>query len=152
MINITGNKVAVVPIYDPEMVGHIVIPDIAKTRSDQGLVKYMGKDVKDIEIGDYVIFSGYTGTLLSLEDEGRLIIMDASFIVAKVDPPDALVNTSVPGLFFLSKSGEYFDATYEMAMELIRNMILDHPFRQTFKTNLGNIANRDKKIDYSRDK
>lgn len=145
MINITGNKIAVVPIYDPDMIGHIIIPDIAKTRSDQGLVKYVGKGVKDIEVGDYVIFSGYTGTLLSLEDEGRLIIMDADFIVAKVDPPDMLTNTSVPGLFFRARDGEYFEATYEMAMELIRDMILDHPFRNTFKTNLGNIANRDKK-------
>ena len=106
MINLTGNKIAVVPIYDPEKIGSIIVPDIAKTRSDQGLVKYVGKEVVDIEIGDYVIFSGYTGTLLTLEDEGRLIIMDAGFVVAKVDPPDMLTNTNVPGLFFRAISAK----------------------------------------------
>ena len=149
MLNLGAHKIAVVPIYDPPMIGHIIVPDIAKTRSDQGLVKYIGSEVKDIEVGDYVLFSGYTGTLLSVSDEGRVIIMHEDYVVAKVDPPDNLKNTNVPGLYFRSRDGEYFDATYEMSMELIADMITESPFRKTFKTNLSNINNRDsKKIDH----
>jgi co-chaperonin GroES (HSP10) len=149
MINLSGAKVAVVPVYDPPMIGHIIVPDIAKTRSDQGIVKYIGPDVKDIEVGDYVLFSGYTGTLLFLEDEGRLIIMHEDFIVAKIDPPDNLQTTNVPGLFFKSKNGEYFEATYEMTMDLVADMITNSEFRKTFKSSLGRIENRDsKRTDY----
>lgn len=115
MIRMYGSKVAVIPIRDPDKIGHIYVPEIAKERVDQGLVKYVGPDVTSVKPGEYVIFSGYTGQLISIEGEGQLIIMPEEFITAVLpDPP----NVECPGLYFRGRDG-YFPATYEMAMNII---------------------------------
>lgn len=98
MIKLTLNKVAVTPINDPDVSkGGIIIPDIAKERCDQGIVKYCGPDCVDTKVGQYVLFSGYTGTLVHVEGEGRIIIMPEDFIVAELVEP---ANVDVPGLYF----------------------------------------------------
>lgn len=154
MIRLTENKIAVVPIPDPDFtdaqqvilsdeelryVGldpnsvnstvSILKPDVAKERTDQGIVKYVGPKCKDIAIGDYVLFGGYTGTTIHLEGEGSLIIFREDFAVCKIDPPDTDVN----GLYFLGSDGTYFTATYEMAMEIIAQSFKNHPFRKNLK-------------------
>ena len=143
MIKLIKSDIAVVPIFDPdelvkrayrekvklrsfdggfedvEVTGtsRIIVPEQAKERCDQGIVKYVGPEVKDIKIGDYVIYSGYTGTLIQLENEGKLIVFPERFAIAILpDPP----VTSVTGLYFRdSTNGEYFEATYEIMMELL---------------------------------
>lgn len=119
MLTMLPNKVAVEPLFDPDMIGSIYVPDQAKGRCDQGLVKYIGGDVKTLNVGDHVLFSGYTGTLMELADEGLLIIMSEEFIVAVVyDDP-----IEIPDLYFRDKEGNYFNATHEMALHIIaRNM------------------------------
>ena len=126
MISIYGDKIAVVPMFDAdETPGGIIIPDQSKERCDQGIVKYMGPDVdtENCKIGDHVVFSGYTGTLLKVEGEGLLIVLPYEFIVAILHR----VDCSVPGLFFQSNDGEYFPATYEMAMNIIAQGISESP-------------------------
>lgn len=123
MITLIGDRVAVSPIYDPDRSpGGIWIPDQAKDRCDQGLVKYVGPQVKDLHIGDYVVFSGYVGTLLYVEGEGRLIVLPEEFCQATlVDPP----STPISGLYFKDQEGDYFEATYEKAMEIIADSFKD---------------------------
>ena len=88
----------------------------AGERCDQGIVKYIGREVKDIKIGDYVFFSGYTGTLANVEGEGKLIILPEDFIEFKLgDEP----QTEIPGLYFKDKDGHFFNVTYESVMEII---------------------------------
>lgn len=115
MIRVPKNKIAVDPIPDPNKIGHIWIPDVAMQREDQGIVKYIGEDVREIMVGDYVLFSGYTGTLVLIEGEGPLIIMPEEFVVARLEPPD----TEIPGLYFQGSDGLFFTATYEMAITII---------------------------------
>jgi len=117
VMRVPGSNVACVPIFDSDMTESklLYIPDMAKDRCDQGIVKYVGPLVRWVKPGDHVLFSGYSGTLLSVAGEGRLIVMPERYLHAKVDPPD----TDVPGLYFKSRDGVYFIATYEMAMELI---------------------------------
>jgi len=115
VMRVPGSNVACVPIFDPDMVGSLYVPDIAKERCDQGIVKYVGPLVRWVKPGDHVLFSGYSGTLLSVEGEGKLIVMPERFLHAKVDSPD----TDIPGVYFKSRDGIYFVATYEMVMELI---------------------------------
>ena len=105
-------------MFDPDKTvsGLLVIPEIAKERCDQGIVKYVGPEVKWLKPGDHVLFSGYTGTLVSLEGEGLLIILPENFVSAIIYSPDF----DVPGLYFRdSENNEYFTATYEMAVELL---------------------------------
>lgn len=116
MLRITGKKVAVIPIFDSSTIGRIIIPDQAKERCDQGIVKYVGPEVKTVAPGDYVIFSGYTGTLLFIEGEGQLIVMPEEFIVSTILED---ISTTIPGLFFIGKDGQYFPATHEQACVLI---------------------------------
>jgi len=100
MIHLTSNKVAITPILDPDKTpGGLYIPDIAKERADQGIVKYIGPRVKDIKIGDYVLFGGYDGTTVRLEGEGTFILIREPFIKCILDRPDTDIN----GLYFRSK-------------------------------------------------
>jgi co-chaperonin GroES (HSP10) len=102
MIRLPRGRVAVTSIPDPDISkGGIIIPNEARERDDQGFIKYLGEDCEDFEVGEYVLFSGYTGTLVHLEDEGSLIIMHKDFIIAKIEDP----GTQVPGLYYRDKKG-----------------------------------------------
>lgn len=98
MIKPIQDKVYIAPISDADTsAGGIVIPDQAKERIDQGIVKYVGPDVQDIKPGDYVIFPNYSGTLIYIEDEeDLLIIMREDDITATLVEP---INISIPGLY-----------------------------------------------------
>jgi co-chaperonin GroES (HSP10) len=134
MIRIGRDKVAVIPMHDPDMIGHIIVPDIAKERVDQGIIKYVGENVgPDFKIGMHVLFSGYSGTLVNIEDEGSLIILHKDFITAELPEPP---TTQIPGLYFRSSHPSpnpnkahtvhnYFPATYETALALIAEAFRD---------------------------
>jgi len=118
MIRLPTDKIACVPLFDADTTaGGIIIPDQAKQRCDQGIVKYVGPDVDTdyIKIGDHVVFSGYVGTLLYVEGEGQLIVYPYEFAVCVLERADC----SIPGLFFQGRDGDYFPATYEQSMGII---------------------------------
>lgn len=112
-------RIAIVPLGDPGVSsGGIIIPDEAKERSDQGFIKYLGEDCDEFEIGDYVMFSGYSGTNISLEGEGDFIIIQKDFIICKIHD----FNTSVPGLYYRDKKG-----WKEIETELIKALLEFNP-------------------------
>ena len=139
MLKLPRNRVACVPIFDSSdsgikgyenadpalgyqkpKSGNIVLLDDYRERVDQGIVKYVGAGVtrekNGFGIGDMVIFSGYSGELVSIEGEGLFIILPARFIVACI----VTEPTVISGLWFRdSSTGNMFEATYEKAMELI---------------------------------
>jgi co-chaperonin GroES (HSP10) len=124
MIRVPKNIVAIIPIFDPEGWGseyaarqgtkavladgevvefqqravELYKPDGEKERSDQGIVKYVGEEAAKhgFLVGQYVLYSGYTGTLINLEGEGRLILMPFKFVQAELTEPE---NIEIPGLF-----------------------------------------------------
>jgi chaperonin GroES len=148
MIKLLGRQIAVDPRLDSEKSsGGLYIPEIAQERADQGIVKYVGPDVIDVKIGDYVLFSGYTGTTVKLEDEGLLIIMHEDFVTCLIFPPD----TEVPGLYFRDKQGEYFPATYEMATTIIMHAFSSPEFDAKFKIH-NRKNNRPKPNEYDNSK
>lgn len=125
MVRVPGSNVAITPIFDPDVSpGGLYIPEMAKERCDQGIVKYCGPLVKWISEGDYVLFSGYSGTLLQVEDEGKLIIIPERFIIAKLEAE----SIDVPGVYFRSPDGVYFTATYEMVVELVAEAFKESPW------------------------
>lgn len=132
MIEIHGTKVAVVPIFDSDKTesGLLYVPEMAKQRCTQGIVRYVGKDVELVQPGDYVVFSGYTGSALMIEGEGTLLIMNEEFIVAKLEGEN-LTNTDIPGLYFRDREGNYWTATYEFATDLIAKAFVDAPWRHS---------------------
>ena len=82
-LKLRKKQVAILPIDDPSIsTGGIIIPDTAKQRTDQGIVKYRGADCETVRVGDHVIFSSYSGTKITVEDEGFLYIMEEDDIAA----------------------------------------------------------------------
>lgn len=116
MIKMPRKMVGIEPLYDKDTSpsGLIYIPESAKERCDQGLVKYIGEGCKNVKIGDHVIFSGYTGTNVRIDDEILIFLREAE-ISAIVEPQ----TLDVKELYFRDKDGQYFEATYEQAMYLI---------------------------------
>lgn len=103
MIKLSSKQVAVEPIYGSDYFNPlsklIKIPGFAKDRCNQGIVKYIGSEVDpEITIGSHVIFSGYTGTLIAVDDE-QLILMQYNFIKAIISTE----NYIVPGLYYKSR-------------------------------------------------
>jgi co-chaperonin GroES (HSP10) len=121
VIRLTEDKIACEPIFDSDISksGLIHIPEVAQERCDQGIIKYVGPDVEDLQVGDYVLFSGYSGTLVELEDEGLLIILPEEFVTCILHPP----GTDVAGLYFRDKEGNHFTATYEMCTRFMADAI-----------------------------
>lgn len=113
MIRLKRHQVALEPIYDSDYYNAqsrlIKIPSTAKERCDQGIIKYLGKDVDPaFHVGNTVIFSGYTGTTVAIDDE-ILIIMNYEFIKAIVDS----ISCNIPGLYMRDINGNYFPADYK---------------------------------------
>jgi co-chaperonin GroES (HSP10) len=126
VVRIPNDMVAIQPLYDSDYYSkdsRIYRPDSAKERCDQGIVKYIGRNVpkEDILPGDHVFFKGWTGVLVSLEGEGDLIFMPYDYIDFKLEN---VPTTEVHGLYFRDNEGEYFPATYEMAVVLMRDAIV----------------------------
>ena len=76
----TGNKVGIEPIFDPDTsAGGIIIPEQAKGRCAQGIIKFIGRGcTSDLSIGDYVIFSGYDGDLVRFEDTLTIVLPESN--------------------------------------------------------------------------
>lgn len=126
MLKLTRDLVAIVPVLDSDISkGGLYVPDQAKTRAKQGVVKYIGPEVKDISIGNYVFFPAYSGDAFHLEGEGILIIISEVEITAYLHDRSDIDPIDVPGLYFKDKQGEYWTATYSMvwqfAMEAVGN-------------------------------
>ena len=72
-----GDRVFVT--YTEEMertAGGIYVPDSAKEKPQRGSVQAVGKDVKNLKVGDQVLFDKYSGTKLRVEDEDCLIMKE----------------------------------------------------------------------------
>lgn len=84
------DKVAIIPIEDPDVrPSGLWIPDQAKQRADQGIIKYRGPNVKHLRVGMHVLFSPYSGTKITHVEEGTLFIMPEDAVEALIseDPP-----------------------------------------------------------------
>ncbi len=65
--------------YTEEMertAGGIYVPDSAKEKPQRGMVRAVGKDVKNLKVGDQVLFDKYSGSKLRVDDEDCLILKE----------------------------------------------------------------------------
>ncbi len=86
MLRLLENKIAVIPMEDPQRrASGLWVPDQAKQRIDQGIIKYRAEGCKELRVGDHVFFSGYDGTKIAIEGEGVLIIMRETYVKAVVE-------------------------------------------------------------------
>lgn len=114
MLRMLDRRIAVTPLNNPDISqGGIIIPDEAKERSNQGYIKYLGSNCDEFEVGDYVMFSGYTGTNIQVDGEAHVIVMHKDYILCKLEPP----NTPVPGLYYRDKKG--WDKCIEVLVDYV---------------------------------
>lgn len=93
--------------------GLLYIPEDSIRRANQGTVIYTGPHCKLVTLGDYVLFSGHSGTTVRT-DGGVVIILSEEFLTCVIKEE----VEKVPGLFMQDKNG-YFDATYEGVIEML---------------------------------
>ncbi len=65
--------------------GGIYVPDTAKEKPQQGKVEAIGKDVKEIKVGDLVLFDRYGGSKISVGDVDQLIIKEEDVLAVVVE-------------------------------------------------------------------
>lgn len=113
------DNILVAALDDPDMwygSSLIVRPESTKDRSDQGIVKAIGPAVKEVQVGDYVLFNPYSGMVVNDADEGtKLIMLTEKAVIALVTPP----TTPVAGLFVKTDKG-YVEATSEATVLIMR--------------------------------
>lgn len=56
--------------------GGIYVPETAKEKPQRGTVQAVGKDVKQLKVGDQVLFDKYSGSKLRVDDEDCLILKE----------------------------------------------------------------------------
>jgi co-chaperonin GroES (HSP10) len=90
------NNVLVAALDDPDSwygSSTIIRPESTKDRSDQGIVKAVGPGVKEVQVGDYVTFSPYSGMVVNDADEGnKLIMLSEDGVIAIITPPTTMVE------------------------------------------------------------
>lgn len=130
MISALRHRIICRPLFDPDRIGSIIVPDQAKSRSIQGIVYKVGEGVPDIKEGDHVFYGAYDGELFYLEGE-LFIILHYRTVYAILNE----VNIDIPGLYFKTKDGDYFGATYETVIKFIQMAFQEgnvtERFRQT---------------------
>ncbi len=60
--------------------GGIYVPDTAKEKPQRGTVQATGKDVKDVKVGDQVLFDKWAGAKLRIDDEECLILKEEDIL------------------------------------------------------------------------
>lgn len=62
----------------------LYIPDTAKEKTKEGIVLAIGADVKDVKVDDKVLFDGYGGVEIKLDNK-NCIILEGKDIMAVVE-------------------------------------------------------------------
>lgn len=133
------DRVYIIPLNDPDRVGSLYIPENAKQRVDQGIVRYRGDACLEVRAGDHVIFSGYSGDQIITEEDGLLYVMREDDIIALYEPGEPqVVFTSDQAMSFIDKvAGEMVLVGHEKAIvdgiiERFKAKFKDYLFSEMF--------------------
>lgn len=66
--------------------GRIVVPDTAKRKPTKGVVVAVADNIKDIEVGDKILFSQFAGYLLKFEDTPLLRCIGYTEVLSILNP------------------------------------------------------------------
>lgn len=89
MLKPVGRRVLVKRVKEEKGKGGIIIPDTAKEKPQQGIVKEVAKVSKDedpipVKKGDRILFSKFSGSEVEYKDE-EYLILDEDDILAKIE-------------------------------------------------------------------
>ena len=60
--------------------GGIYVPDSAKEKPQQGKVEAVGKEVKEIKVGDVVLFPKFSGDKVTVDGQEQLVIKEEDIL------------------------------------------------------------------------
>ncbi|GAB6183271.1 co-chaperone GroES [Thermodesulfovibrio hydrogeniphilus] len=60
--------------------GGIYVPDVAKEKPQKGVVIEVGSEVKEVKVGDTVLFDKYAGSKIKVDDVEYLIIKEEEIL------------------------------------------------------------------------
>lgn len=125
MLQMLKDRVAIRPLSDPDKIGSIIIPETAKKRSDQGVVIYRGPDVKELKVGDHVLFPAYSGTKINVVDEGVYIVMPEEEISAVLGEGERVFTMqefeqAIDKVWYSGR--DWGDSAFEFATEVLQHL------------------------------
>ena len=60
--------------------GGLYIPDSAKEKPQKGLVEAVGQEVKEIKVGNTILFDKYSGSKVNIDNNEYLIIKEEDIL------------------------------------------------------------------------
>ncbi|MDA8169308.1 MAG: co-chaperone GroES [Nitrospiraceae bacterium] len=60
--------------------GGLYVPDTAKEKPQKGKVEAVGSEVKEVKVGDTVLFDKYSGSKVKINDQEHLIIKEEDIL------------------------------------------------------------------------
>jgi chaperonin GroES len=60
--------------------GGIYVPDVAKEKPQKGTVDAVGSEVKEVKVGDTVLFDKYSGSKVKVNDTECLIVKEEDLL------------------------------------------------------------------------
>jgi chaperonin GroES len=86
----TAQKIKFKPLKDRAFVsyseeaektsGGLYIPEAAKEKPQKGKIEAIGSEVKDIKVGDTILFDKYSGSKINIEGNDYLIIKEEDIL------------------------------------------------------------------------
>lgn len=117
-VKLVRRLVGVEPIMPVDQIGSIYVPDMAKGRCKSGIVKYVAEDCKYVQVGDYVLFGGYTGTWIALEDE-TILILHEDYIHCSLSNDNIIIDD----VYVKTVEGDFVPVPYETLFKIVRDNI-----------------------------
>jgi chaperonin GroES len=65
---------------EEKTVGGLFIPDSAKEKPQKGVVEAVGSEVKDVKVGDTVLFDKYSGSKVNIDEVEYLIVKEEDIL------------------------------------------------------------------------
>jgi chaperonin GroES len=60
--------------------GGIYIPESAKEKPQKGIIEAVGSEVKEIKVGDIILFDKYSGSKVNIDNNEYLIIKEEDIL------------------------------------------------------------------------
>lgn len=60
--------------------GGIYVPDVAKEKPQKGVVEAVGKEVKEVKVGNTILFDKFSGSKISMDNVEYLILKEEDIL------------------------------------------------------------------------
>jgi chaperonin GroES len=84
-MKLLSDRIFIVPFEsDEKTASGLFIPEMAREKQQKGLVMAVGNGIKDepmlVKVGDIVVYSKYSGSEISIDDEDYLVMRQGDII------------------------------------------------------------------------